>query len=186
MHGVGLVTSRFGYEMIKAYESELLKKSIRKIWRIWFGIFYCLAIYIYICHKYPDIFGIKVGKQFPIEVFKYILYAVTAIESYLVHFTRKKVLSVEPSDALADLDKIAHDANPESIIRKYTCAVIVSIAIAESFAIYGFVLFLFGADYKTLYIFVGIAAVAMLLYRPKMRELEEYYRLLQTESPTSG
>ncbi len=172
--------------MLEANEYDLLKKGIRKIWRIWFGLFHCLAIYLYICHKYPDTFGIKVDKEFPIEVVKYILYAVTAIEFYLIQFIRKKVLSLDPSGAFADVGEIARDPNPESIISKYTSAVIASMAIAESFAIYGFILFLLGTDYTSLHIFVGIAAVAMLIYRPKMRELEEYYKSLKPESSTSG
>ena len=46
-----------------------------------------------------------------------------------------------------------------------------SLAISESIGVHGFVLFLLGGDFKTLYIFIFISAIAMLVYRPKVEEL---------------
>lgn len=59
-----------------------------------------------------------------------------------------------------------------SFLAKYTTAVIVSLVLSESIGIYGFVLFLLGDDFRTLYIFIGISALAMFFYRPKREELE--------------
>ncbi len=49
---------------------------------------------------------------------------------------------------------------------------VVSLALSESIGIYGFVLFLLGDGFRTLYIFIGISALAMFFYRPKREELE--------------
>ena len=63
------------------------------------------------------------------------------------------------------------DAPP--YIAQYATAVIVSLALSESIGIYGFVLFLLGGGFKTLYTFIGISAVAMVFYRPKREEMEK-------------
>jgi len=63
-------------------------------------------------------------------------------------------------------------SNQASPIAKYATAMVVSLALSESIGIYGFVLFLLGDNFRTLYIFVGISALAMLFYRPKREELE--------------
>lgn len=55
-------------------------------------------------------------------------------------------------------------------------ALMVSLALSESIAIYGLVLFFLGDDYQSLYLFVGISAIAMFFYRPKKEELEELIR----------
>jgi hypothetical protein len=62
------------------------------------------------------------------------------------------------------------------ILGKYAVALIVSLALSESIAIYGLVLFFLGDNYQTLYFFVGISAIAMFFYRPKKEELEELIR----------
>ena len=58
-------------------------------------------------------------------------------------------------------------------IAKYATAVIVSLALSESIGIYGFVLFLLGGGFKTLYIFIAVSALAMVFYRPKREEMEK-------------
>jgi hypothetical protein len=49
---------------------------------------------------------------------------------------------------------------------------VVSLALSESIGIYGLVLFFLGESFRTLYIFLGISALAIFLYRPKREELE--------------
>jgi hypothetical protein len=49
---------------------------------------------------------------------------------------------------------------------------VASLALSESIGVYGLVLFFLGESFRTLYIFIGISALAMLLYRPKREELE--------------
>jgi hypothetical protein len=59
-----------------------------------------------------------------------------------------------------------------SSIGKYAVAMVVSLALSESIGVYGLVLFFLGESFRTLYIFIGISALAIFLYRPKREELE--------------
>ena len=56
---------------------------------------------------------------------------------------------------------------------RYLVGLILLLALAESIGIVGFLLFLSGDDLNTLYIFVGLSALAMILYRPKVEFPEE-------------
>lgn len=51
---------------------------------------------------------------------------------------------------------------------RYLSGLILGLALAEGIGIVGFLLFLFGDDLHTFYIFVGLSALAMILYRPKI------------------
>jgi len=46
----------------------------------------------------------------------------------------------------------------------------------ESVGIFGFVMFILGDNFNTLYIFSGLSALGMFLYRPQM---DEYARIIE-------
>lgn len=54
---------------------------------------------------------------------------------------------------------------------------IVTLALSESIAIYGLVLFLIGKDPMDLYLLILISAAAMLIYRPKKEEVIHLSRM---------
>ena len=60
--------------------------------------------------------------------------------------------------------------------------VVVWLALSESVGVYGFVLFLLGGGFGTLYIFVALAALGMLYHRPRLHELERFAAALR-DSP---
>ena len=54
--------------------------------------------------------------------------------------------------------------------------VIVSMSLIESVGIFGFVTFVLGDNFNTLYIFSGLSTLGMFLYRPK---LDEYTMIIE-------
>lgn len=58
---------------------------------------------------------------------------------------------------------------------RYLITVIVSMSLIETIALLGFILFILGDGFNTLYIFESLAALALYLYRPKA---EEYQAIL--------
>ena len=60
--------------------------------------------------------------------------------------------------------------------KRYLVTVIVSLSLIESVGIFGFVMFILGDNYNTLYIFSGLCALGMFLYRPK---LDEYIKIVE-------
>lgn len=59
--------------------------------------------------------------------------------------------------------------------KRYLFTIIVSMTLIEIVGVFGFVMFLLGDDYNTLYIFTGLSALGLFLYRPKA---DEYARIV--------
>ena len=65
------------------------------------------------------------------------------------------------------------ETDMNKLMARYTPAVVISLAISESIAIFGLVLFILGDDFQTLYIFLVVSAIAMIFHRPKNEELRQ-------------
>ena len=53
---------------------------------------------------------------------------------------------------------------------RYLVTVIVSLSLIESIGAFGFVMFILGDNFNSLYIFTGLSALGLFLYRPKVNE----------------
>jgi len=65
--------------------------------------------------------------------------------------------------------------------KRYLVTVIVSMSLIESVGIFGFIMFILGDNFNTLYIFSGLSALGMFLYRPKVDEYAKIVEALSTE-----
>jgi hypothetical protein len=65
---------------------------------------------------------------------------------------------------------------------RYLVTVIMSMALIGSVGIFGFIMFVLGDNFNTLYIFTGMSALGLYLYRPKA---EEYARILEALAHTN-
>lgn len=72
---------------------------------------------------------------------------------------------------------------------RYFLTTTVSMALIESVGVLGFVMFLLGDGYNTLYIFTGLSTLGLFLYRPKADEYARIYNALalkKNESDSRG
>ena len=65
--------------------------------------------------------------------------------------------------------------------KRYLVTIIVSMSLIESVGIFGFVMFILGDNFNTLFIFSGISALGLFLYRPKVNEYAAIVEVLTTE-----
>jgi len=158
--------------MVEAQEKAAIDKGMQTLWVIWAAMLGSLLVYVFICHQ-PGIGfkGVK-GSDFPLGLLRNILFGMGVATWLLAYFMRRSMLSVRAGIPKPKPAERMVQWNGPSYIAKYATAVIVSLALSESIGIYGFVLFLLGAGFKTLYTFIGISALAMVFYRPKREELE--------------
>ncbi len=70
---------------------------------------------------------------------------------------------------------------PYSAARRYLVTVVVSMAMVETIGLYGLIMFVLGDDFNNLYIFTGMSALGMYLYRPKA---SEYRSIVEARSDT--
>ena len=54
--------------------------------------------------------------------------------------------------------------------KRYLVTVIVSLSLIESVGVFGPVMFILGDNFNTLFIFMGLSALGLFLYRPKTHE----------------
>ena len=70
----------------------------------------------------------------------------------------------------------SHSAPENEAKKRYLVTIIVSMSLIESVGIYGFVMFILGDNFNTLYIFSGLSILGMFLYRPKV---DEYIQIIE-------
>ena len=153
--------------MVEAQERDAIAKGMQTLWVIWAAMLGSLLIYVFICLQLGEGFMGTGGTDLPIGLLRNIFFGVGAVTFFIAFFLRRTMLSVR-----AGLPKSKLNAAP--FVAKYATVVIISLALSESIGIYGFVLFLFGGGFKTLYTFIGISALVMIFYRPKREELERF------------
>ena len=162
--------------MIAETDKERIEKSFLILRIIWAAMLGTLLIYLFICYQFGDQIRQPSGSQFPLATLRNILYGVAAVTLLISHFLRRFMLTGRPGSSRPTPRTSSSQSDISPILGKYAVALIVSLALSESIAIYGLVLFFLGDDYQTLYFFVGISAIAMFFYRPKKEELEELIR----------
>ena len=164
--------------MIDAKEKEVLAKAMRINWVIWAAMLSSIGIYVLVAHltKGKVTIGAGIGDVF--GLLKIILLVVGILELLLIPYIKKLVLKgVRPPKTTAAMGIAGPGSHPA--VAAYMSALIVSLAIAESVAIYGLVLFFLGGDFQTLYLFAALGACGMIVSRPKMDELEQLAAALQ-------
>lgn len=156
---------------IKAKEE--LDKGLKTLWITWAAMIGSLAIYVVICHLTADEIAVAIESDFPLKVFRNGLFIISAVELALIPLIRKAVLKIRPNRHHAVAEQQGIEGDYKTVLGKYTTAMIISLALAESIGIYGVVLFFISKDFLSLYIFIAISAAAMFIYRPKREHIEK-------------
>ena len=152
-------------------EKGLYEKQLQVMWIIWAGMLGALVVYVSICLLGGDVIRGSTS-SLPLDLIRDILYGIAILTVILTHFLRNFILAGRSGGSEPMSLKPPSPADQSAVVGKYVTAMIVSLALSESIGIYGLVLFLLGADLRTVFIFNGIAALAMFIYRPKREELE--------------
>jgi hypothetical protein len=152
---------------------EEQERAFRSAWIIWIAMLGSLVVYVLLCHVLGEQIRKGMESGFPLNLFRNALYVVVVIELGLIHFLRKFMLTLRPTESAPQSTQETESALQSPFAAKYLSAVIISLGLADSIAIYGVVLFFLGGDLQTFYTFIGISAVAMYAYRPRMDEIEQ-------------
>jgi hypothetical protein len=168
--------------MIDPKEQEVLSKAMKINWAIWAAMVSSIGIYILVAHLTEGKIRIAEGAGEVFGLLRNILLLVGIGELVLIPLIRRVML--RPSARSLMLGAPSSSLTPQShpAAALYSAALVVSLAIAETVAIYGLVLFFLSGDFNTLYLFAALGAAGMLVHRPKGGELEQ----LATRMKTGG
>jgi hypothetical protein len=113
------------------------------------------------------------------ELFRTVFYVIAIMTFPLTNLIRHIQLRLNQTMPYSD-KATRHDdsVDPEAKAR-YLVTVIVSMSLIEVVGVYGFLMFIWGDGFNTLYIFTGLSALGLFLYRPK---IEEYIEILDAIS----
>jgi len=128
-----------------------------------------LILLIIICHIYTDTLQIKMEESDRI-VLRTILYMLAILTFPVMKFMRHVLLRLN--------QRVGSERSAKS---RYLTTIIISMAVAESMGIYGFIMYVLGDSFNTLYIFVGLSALAMFLYKPDINEYRQLVESLESK-----
>jgi hypothetical protein len=148
---------------------EQLKSDLIMPWVIQGIMLAMLAAFLIVCIAFGD----RIQQPLPedqrvlIRTILYVVAIVTFPVTNLIRYIQLRLNQTMPYSHVA----------PISVAKKrYLVTVIVSMSLVESVGIFGFVMFVLGDNFNTLYIFSGLSALGMFLYRPKV---DEYARIVE-------
>lgn len=156
---------------MEVQEKKDMKKGMRTIWIIWLGILYSLYMYVKICHLQQSELPYVSEANLPLELIKYVFYGLSIIVLFATHYVRKSMLSKKSCKSEEKIIQHAAKINKPASVVKYTVAVFISIALSELIGIFGLIFCFISGDFKTLYSFIAISAIAMIYFCPKKKEL---------------
>lgn len=127
-------------------------------------MYLALITYVVVCH----VFGHDLQATLPEqrrEFIRTIFYIIAIIAFPLTNLIRHIQLRLNQTVP-----------GSQSARSRYLLTIIVSMTLVEAVGVLGFVMFMLGDDFNTLYIFVGLASLGLYLYRPKE---EEYFQIVE-------
>ncbi|MGJ0489771.1 hypothetical protein [Methylobacter sp.] len=153
--------------MLGRVEREQSKSDLILPWIVVVMMLVMLVAYVVMCH----LFGEQLQQPLPQnqrELIRTILYAIAIVTFPLTNLIRHIQLRLNQT--------MPGDTPSKS---RYLLTVTVSMVLIESVGIFGFIMFILGDDFNTLYIFTGLSALGMFLYRPKP---DEYYGIIEARN----
>jgi len=156
--------------MLGRIEPEQLKSDLILPWLIQGFMLATLATFLILCVAYGDQIQepIPEAQRVLIRTLLYVVAIVTFPMTNLIRHIQLRLNQTMP---------YSRDTPRLEAKKRYLVTIIVSMSLIESVGVFGFVMFILGDSFNTLYIFSGLSALGMFLYRPKM---DEYARIVDT------
>ncbi len=156
-------------------EREQLKSDLTLPWVIVGMMLAMLAAYVILCHT----LGEQLQQPLPEAqrvLIRTVFYAVAIVTFPLTNLIRHIQLRLNQT---MPCDSTAYGCIAKS---RYLVTIIVSMALVEVVGIFGLVMFVLGDGFNTLYIFTGLSALGLFLYRPKADEYSEIIEAISAQN----
>ena len=153
------------------FEREQLKSDLVLPWFIVGMMLVMLAAYIIVCHS----LGEQLQQPLPetqrvlLRTVFYVIAIMTLPLTNLIRHIQLRLNQTMPRSPAAPFDKIQNSYRLDAK-KRYLVTVIVSVSLIEVVGAFGLVMFVLGDGFNTLYIFTGLSALGLFLYRPKLDE----------------
>ena len=149
--------------MLGRVKPEQLKSDLILPWVIQGIMLATLVAYIIVCIAFGDQLQQPLPEAQRVLI-RTILYVVAIVIFPMTNLIRHIQLRLNQTMPYS------HTMPGVAAKKRYLVTVIVSMSLIESVGIFGFVMFILGDNFNTLYIFSGLSTLGMFLYRPKVDE----------------
>jgi hypothetical protein len=148
--------------MLNSKENQQLASDLILPWTITTVMLLMLTVYIVVCHFNGEQFQQHwpEDQRVLLRTLFYVCAIITLPVTNLIRHIQLRLNETMPGNKPAK--------------KRYLLTIIVSMTLVESVGVLGFIMFLLGDDFNTLYIFTGMSALGLFLYRPKA---DEYARI---------
>ncbi len=149
-------------------EREQLKSDLILHWVIVGMMLVMLTTYVIVCH----VMGEQLQQPLPEAqrvLIRTVFYAVAIMTFPLTNLVRHIQLRLNQTMPCSDTTQ----GTAATAKSRYLVTIIVSMALVEVVGVFGLIMFIFGDGFNTLYIFTGLSALGLFLYRPKVDEYSE-------------
>lgn len=156
-------------------ECEQLKSGLTLPWVIVGMMLAMLAAYVILCHT----LGEQLQQPLPEDqrvLIRTVFYAVAIVTFPLTNLIRHIQLRLNQT---MPCDSAARGSIAKS---RYLVTIIVSMSLVEVVGILGLVMYMLGDGFNTLYIFTGLSALGLFLYRPKADEYSEIIEAISAQN----
>lgn len=151
--------------------SERIGRSLLTFKLIWGAMLFSLVIYLFAGSYLSRSLAPGLSDPETLYVVRTVLYSLSLVTLAVTKFLRNRVLAKARESARTPTGEGGAAAQSAPVLASYGTAMILSLALSESIGIYGLVLSLLGSDTKDLFILIGVAAGAMVYYRPREDEV---------------
>jgi hypothetical protein len=160
-------------EAIEEKERGEIEKELKILWLFWAGCFGALVVLLIMCVGFGERLqeNIDVRPDFPINIYKGSFIVAALLSLVLAYFLRRRFLSGKSTSLENMAVGIMTSPSKPAYLLKYRCGTFTPMAISACPGFYGFVLFMVSGDTLTFYLFLIIAALGLLYFRPKKDEI---------------
>ena len=155
--------------MLGRVEPEQLKSDLAIPWAIVGIMLVMLVAYVIVCIFFGDLIQTPLpeAQRVLIRTILYVVAIVTFPMTNLIRHIQVRLNQTMP---------YSRGTPGIEAKNRYLVTVIVSMSLIEAVGVFGFVMFILGDNFNTLYIFSGLSALGLFLYRPKV---DEYAKIVE-------
>jgi len=159
----------------------ILDDSLRKGYRlaalIGFSMIFSVMVYAgvveFISHSQAPFTGYSPISRDAFDILRLVLLGVCLIDFALIPFLRNRVLSLQNQPQRPPM------GNLPAPVARLLSASFISLAICESIAVYGLVLFLINGARQEFYLFLSLSLIAFLIHFPRYGRWQEWVREME-------
>ncbi len=133
-----------------------------------------LLVLLVMCLVFGDKIRENMKGEAPVDLLMTVFLVVGLLSLVLAHFLRKRFLSGKLRIPESWQAQTGASSNKPSYLLKYRSAIFIPMVIPASIGIYGFLLFILGAETWILYMFLVISAAGLVYHRPNKYEFIDW------------